>query len=231
LNSPGQRLFVALALAAILVGAAIVVSQGGSNDDAEVSDEPAEIADRFAGIEQDGMMLGDPAAELTVLEFADPQCPFCADFAADGLPGVIDDYVRPGTIRLDFAALTFIGPDSEAMARLIAAASLQDHAWETIDLLYARQGTENSGYATEEFLAEAAADVPGLDAEQVLAARDSPEVDALLDAAQRSAERLGINSTPTFVAVGEVGESQVLDLGALDADAFAGAIDLLLTGG
>ena len=230
MKSPGQRLFVALALAAILVGVAIVISQG-SDDDAGSSDEPTEIADRFAGIEQDGMTLGDPSAELTVIEFADPQCPFCAEFAADGLPGVIDEYVRPGRIRLDFAVLTFIGPDSEAMARLIAAASLQDHAWETIDLLYARQGTENSGYATEEFLAEAAADVPGLDAEQALADRDSPEVDAILEAARKSAARSGINSTPTFVAVGESGEAQALELGSLDAAAFSEAVDPLLSGG
>jgi protein-disulfide isomerase len=212
----GQKLFVALGLAAILVIVAIVVSQSGS-DDGGSGDDPAELSARFDGIEQRGMVLGDPAAEVTVSEFADLQCPFCADFATDTLPEVIDEYVRPGTISLEFEALAFLGPDSESLARLVAAASLQDLAWQTLDLAYARQGTENSGYATEEFLTEIAEDVPGLDAEQALADRTSPEVDAILADARDRAKAAGVNATPTFTVGDEQLQVDSLDLAGFEA--------------
>jgi protein-disulfide isomerase len=228
MKTRGQRLLLAVGLAAILVVVAILVSQGGSNDD-EGEDATGGSA-QFAGIEQDGTVIGDPGAELTVTEFADPQCPFCAEFAAEALPGVIDDYVRDGRVKLDLQVLAFLGPDSEALARLVGAASLQDRAWETADLLYDRQGEENSGYATQEFIAEAAADVPGLDAERALADRDSARVDAILAEAQELAGELGVESTPSFVAEGQGVGPRPLELASLDAEAFAAAIDPLLAG-
>ena len=87
MKSSGQRLFVAVVLAAVLIGIAIVVSQGGSDDGPSGSGDPNEIVERFEGIEQDGTVLGDPRADLTVTELADPQCPFCADFATDAFRG------------------------------------------------------------------------------------------------------------------------------------------------
>jgi protein-disulfide isomerase len=228
-TSRGQKLFVALALAAILVIVAIVVSQGGAGDD-DSGEDPNELAAQFDGIEQSGMVLGDPNADITVTEFADPQCPFCRDFATNVLPDVIDEYVRPGTINLDFQVLTFIGPDSEALARLIAAASLQDLAWETLDLAYARQGTENSGYATEEFLTEIANDVPGLDADRALADRTSPEVDRILDEANNRAEEAAVEATPSFTARVVGGEDQPMELESLDFAGFEAALEPFLPG-
>jgi protein-disulfide isomerase len=227
LTTRTQQLAVAVGLAVILVVVAIVVSQGGSDDEEDRSAD--EVTAIFEDIPQSGMELGDPDAPVVVSEFGDMQCPFCADFAADAIPQIVEDYVRPGRIRLDFQALTFIGPDSDSLARLVAAASLQDRAWETIELLYDRQGAENSGYATDEFLAEIAAEVPGLDAEQALADADtSPEVDRILQRATAAATELGINSTPSFAYAVDGSPQQVLDGVGLDAASFAAAIDPVL---
>jgi protein-disulfide isomerase len=229
MSARGRQLLIALGLAVVLVGIAIAVSLGGSDDEPER--EPAEIGDLFDGIPQMGTVLGDPDASLEVTEFGDMQCPFCADFAADAVPSIVEDYVRPGSLRLDFAVLAFLGPDSEGLARLVGAASLQDLAWPTIELLYQRQGAENSGYATEDFLAEAAADVPGLDAERALADRESPQVDRILRQAATEANRVGVSGTPSFFH-SEGGEAPVpLDVGSLDAEGFADAIDPLVGAG
>ena len=37
---------------------------------------------------------------MTLVEFADLQCPFCKQYATDVLPTVVRDYVRTGKVRL-----------------------------------------------------------------------------------------------------------------------------------
>jgi protein-disulfide isomerase len=111
----------AAALAAVIVVVAIVVSQGGAEDDGA----PA----RVQNIPQDGVYLGDPNAPATLIEFADLQCPFCAEYAAETLPWVIDRYVRDGRLRLELRLLAFLGPDSVRGRQWANAAALQDKLW------------------------------------------------------------------------------------------------------
>lgn len=85
----------------------IVVSQSGK-DDAKV-----EGTDLFANVPQKGIAIGDEDAPVTVIEFADLQCPFCRDFAIHELPGIVKDYVKPGDVRMELHLLAFIGADSE----------------------------------------------------------------------------------------------------------------------
>ena len=46
----------------------------------------------------------------------------------------------------------FLGPDSIKSARVAAGAQQQNKLWSFVETFYANQGTENSGYATDEFL-------------------------------------------------------------------------------
>jgi protein-disulfide isomerase len=154
-----------------------------------------------------------------VIEFADLQCPFCRQFAVDQLPGVVRDYVKPGRVRMEFRTLAFIGADSERAGRLAEAAAGQDRLWNVVDLLYANQGAENSGWASDALLRRVAGAVPGLDAERALAERDGAAVTARLRAAANLAERSGVQSTPTFL-VGQ-GDS----LRAVDATGLRAAIE------
>ena len=227
MSASAKKLLLALGLAAVLVAVAIVVSQSGS-DEPEPPAEDGQILEALEGIPQRGTVLGDPAAPVQVTEFGDMQCPFCADFARDGFAEVVDRYVRDGSISLDFQVLAFLGPDSEALARLVAAASLQDLTWQAVEILYARQGAENSGFATEDFLREAAEAIPGLDAERALADRASPEVDAVLAEAEERAGEAGVEGTPSFFWTTGSGDPQPLDPGSLDGSGFAAAIEPVL---
>ena len=101
-------LIAAAALAAILIGA----SQVGAGDATRPSpDLPQPLRSRpatpepslFAGIEQQGAALGSPNAPVTLVEYADLQCPFCAQWARDTLPTLVEDYVKGGKLRIVFA--------------------------------------------------------------------------------------------------------------------------------
>lgn len=215
-----QQLLAITGFAVILVGVLIVVSQGGDDSDGA---EPVEGL--FEGLAQDGASLGDEKAPYTLVEFADMQCPFCADYDRDVLPTVVDEYVRPGQLRLEFRALTFIGPDSEEAGRFAVALGEQDHLWEFIDLMYRNQGTENSGYVDTDFLTGLAEQIPGADVDRALADQDSDSVSKALEQARNEAAKAGISSTPSFLIGPTDGPLETLEVSQLEPEAFRQAID------
>ena len=170
----------------------------------------------LAGIPQRGTTLGDPNAPVTVVEFADLQCPFCRDSALTQLPGIVERYVKPGKVGMQFESLAFIGPDSVRAARVAEAAASQDKLWNFVDMMYRNQGKENSGYATDAYLRRLAGAVPGLDVGKAFAARDGGAVTARLEAAQTAATKAGVRSTPTFL-VKHGASTKVVDAAGLNA--------------
>jgi protein-disulfide isomerase len=202
-------LAAAAAVAAIIVVAAIVISQSGTDDD-EASSPP-----RVERLAQNGVSLGDPDAPATLIEFADLQCPFCAEFAREELSGVIDSYVRDGRLRLELRLLAFIGPDSERARQVAHAAALQDRLWSFTDRFFRNQGPENSGYATDAFLQRLARRTPGLDVERVSEDLGTQEAEALSRQAERLARRLRVQGTPSFYLVRDGGEPEPIEIDQL----------------
>jgi protein-disulfide isomerase len=201
------RLLAAVGIAAALVAvAAIASSSGGKPAAARAHTATAAL---FRGIPEHGGVLGDPAAPLTVTEYVDLQCPICAAAARDTLPTLIRDYVRTGRAKLDARTLHFIGPDSERAARVAAGAERQGRLWPFLEAFYAAQGQENSGYVTDDFLRSVAA-AAGVDAQAALKFADSAVAQDRLNRASADAQRLGIDSTPTFTVARGNGKPRVL---------------------
>ncbi len=216
-----RRSLIQLALVTIaalsVVATAIYVSRP--------DDQPkAAVTTSFAGIPQDGIALGSPSAPVTLVEFADLQCPYCAVYATEVLPTIIDRYVRPGKLRLELNVLTFLGDDSVRAGRVAAAAAQQDGLWSFTDAFFHNQGTENSGYATDEFLRETAT-AAGLDADAALSERDGEAAAELLGDAQAEADKLGVDSTPSFFLRGADGELEPLEVSDLTPETFTAALD------
>jgi protein-disulfide isomerase len=200
-----QRIWLlggALALAAVIV-VAIALASGGSDTPKKKAGEriagQSEAAALFGGIPQRGITLGDPRAPLTLVEFADLQCPFCRDFTAQTLPSIVTDYVRTGKVKLVFRNVAFIGTDSARGAQMAAAAGLQDKLWQFVDVFYTNQGAENSGYVTDDFLRRIGSGVRGLDVEQAMDDRGLPKVQDQLNEAQVAWQTAGFSGTPSFL--------------------------------
>lgn len=204
----------------VVIGVAIYF--GGSSH----SSKPADLS----GIPQKGVSLGSPTAKLTLVEFSDPQCPYCGDWARNVFPSLVQKYVRTGKLRMEYAGLAFLGNESTSLLRLAQAAGLQNKLWNVVDLEFVRQGTENSGYATDAFIKGLVEAVPGLDVKKVLAAANTNAVQPMIDAAQILAEmRVGKQiATPTFL-LGRTGSKQTETIvGAQPLSTFTTAIDAQL---
>jgi protein-disulfide isomerase len=188
----------------------------------------AETAKLFRGIPQKLNVVGNPNAPVTMVEFADLQCPFCRQFALNALPAIVRDYVRPGKVKLVFAGLAFIGPDSETAVRAAYAAGLQNRLWQFLDLLYRNQGPENSGWVTDALLRATARAIPGVGASTMMAARHTSEIDNAILATQQQASSARVNETPTFFAGRTGGTLNRIPLTSLTPAAFRPTLDALL---
>jgi protein-disulfide isomerase len=189
------------------------------------SDEPRGLLD---GIPQEGVVLGDPDAPVTLVEFADLQCPYCARFTRTAFAVIVEEFVRTGEVRLVFRGVAFLGPDSEKALRAVLAAGQQRKLWQLVELLYAHQGPENSGWVTDELVRELGGGVEGLDVERRMAERTSEAVEVELALAAQAADRARVDGTPTFW-VGPTDEPlRLLAKGAAEAAAFRSALAGLL---
>jgi len=48
----------------------------------------------------DDPVIGNPDAPITIIEFTDFQCPFCARFHTQTLPLILEEYIEPGKVKL-----------------------------------------------------------------------------------------------------------------------------------
>jgi protein-disulfide isomerase len=198
-----------LAAAVVIVVVAIAVSSGGSSKKTSGAGAGgtlqgvAATKSLIGGIPQKGITLGNPSAPVTIVEFADPQCPFCKQYTLNEMPTLVEKYVRTGKAKMELRLLTFIGPDSVTAANVLTAAGQQNKLWNATDLLYRNQGEENSGYVTDDFLTKVLTGA-GADAGKAIAAAGDSAVSRQIAAAKTLTSRYDVTGTPT-VLVGPTG--------------------------
>lgn len=197
-----------LAVAVVLV--LIVVNAGDSGGgDAENIEGAAAIEKELIGIPQDGLVLGEPSAKAKLIEFGDLQCPVCKGYAEEILPDVIESKVRSGAARLEFRSFIIINEESADAAAAAIAAGEQGRGWQFVELFYRNQGTEASGYVTDDFLT-AVAEAAGVpDIHKWDARRQSRATLAQVEAETAEAQQLDLTGTPSFLIEGpSVGDGQ-----------------------
>jgi protein-disulfide isomerase len=218
------------ALAAVaLVGASLVGGRGSSHAAPSTTVAmSAETARLLAGIPQHGDTLGAPRAPVTLVEYADMQCPYCGEFARGTLPTLIRDYVRPGKVKLVFRGLQFVGADSATALTAVYASGRQDRQWNYLELMYQNQGTENTGWVTEDLITAIGEAVPGLDVARMQSDRQSQPVTDAIAVSGRRAQLDGVRGTPWFEVGKTGGATRTLQISSLDPSAFTPALDRLL---
>jgi protein-disulfide isomerase len=228
-----RRTLVLVSLAAAVVASVLAIVTACGSGGAKTQTSPTVTgADRVAsllqGIPQHGTTLGQPSAPVTLVEFADPQCPYCGDWERDALPTIVSRYVRTGKVRIVFEGLAFVGADSVTALRTALAAAPQNRFWNVLELLYENQGTENTGWVTDSLLHDIGAAVPGLDSKRMFAERSSTAVDQAMTQASTAARDAGVTGTPSFAVGRTGGQLRLVHVTSLTASAITPALDAAL---
>ena len=66
-------------------------------------------------------IIGDPNAPISIIEFSDFQCPFCARFHIQTLPSILEEYVDQGKVKLIFRDFPIQNIHPNALPASVAA--------------------------------------------------------------------------------------------------------------
>lgn len=158
----------------------------------------------------DGDAIGKADAPVTLTLYEDFQCPFCLQFTLSYEEMLIEDYVKPGKLRIEFRHFVILGPESQAAAAAAICAADQEKFWPFHHRLFLEQARAgqlrdevlNEGRFSNEALAELAGDV-GVDAAAYETCFKDPATLLRLQADSREARQFGLRGTPGLVLDGQ----------------------------
>ncbi len=151
--------------------------------------------------------LGPDDARYVIREFSDFQCPFCARYAQEVLPGLKAELLERGDVRFEYHhfPLSSIHPNAQPAAEAaecVSAANSPEAFWRYHDALFERQQAWSGLGDPHPYFVRLAADI-GLGTEGVAACLENrdfaPEVS---EAARVAGQDLGLRGTPTVFVNG-----------------------------
>lgn len=91
----------------------------------------------------DDPVRGDPNAPISIIEFSDFQCPFCARFHVQTLPSLLEEYIDTGKVKLVYRDFPIQSIHPNALPAAVAAecANEQGKYWEYHDALFEKQSS------------------------------------------------------------------------------------------
>ena len=159
---------------------------------------------------------GNPSAAVTIYEYTDLQCPYCAH-GAKVLKEVLARYEGQVRVVVKHLPLPAIHPQAMRAAQYFEAISLQDpaKAWAFHDRVFVEQASLAKG---EEFLRGLAAEL-GVDGERLARDLTAAEIEARIAADLRESQAYRFDGVPAFVV-----DNRILK-GAQPAERFFEIID------
>jgi len=171
-------------------------------------------------VADDDPYLGPKDAKVTVVEFADFQCPFCGAFSglnkemvtnmqsrdASWQPAesnIIKDYVKTNKVRFVWKDYPFLGQESIWAAAAARCAEDQGKFWEYHDYLFTNQKGENQGAFSKENLKKFAATL-GFNTGDFNSCLDSGKHEKKVQDAISYGQSVGVNGTPATYVNGKL---------------------------
>jgi len=160
-SSRWKKLSRSYADSGMLLGADGNTQSVGANGDLVIADieaaiknpSPAPTSGPLALTSRD-VIMGDPNAPVTVIEYGDYQCPFCERFYAQVQSVIEQQYVQTGKVKFVFRNFPFLGQESIDAGAAVECAKELGKFWEYHGALYASKtedaqkygGGENDGF-------------------------------------------------------------------------------------
>ena len=170
----------------------------------------------FGGVRQEGDRLGSPDAPVSIQVFDDVQCSNCRKQFLTTIPPLVEDYVRPGDVRLEYRHYSF-SPRVTQLGFLGAeAVADQDYSWPYIYLFFRNQGEAERLGIDEEYLATIAGSIPEVDIpewREYLRAEGGPDgqIRERLERYESLGSNLEIRAEPAAVVSGPGGTRTLQD--------------------
>lgn len=200
---------VSIVVAAVLISGSVLYSTknkvGGTpsveKPSANIPSAGVNAPDLASALKLGGrdVVLGNPNAKVTAIEYGDYQCPFCSKFFTTIEGKLRDEYITPGKVNMVFRNLQFLGPESIVAAEAAECAKDQKQFWGYHDALYVAEhadNRENNGNLNRALLLSLAEGLK-MDTGAFTSCMDSKKYEAQVQNDTASAQRIGVNSTPT----------------------------------
>ncbi|OGZ53378.1 MAG: hypothetical protein A3B25_02040 [Candidatus Ryanbacteria bacterium RIFCSPLOWO2_01_FULL_48_26] len=201
---------VSILIAGVMISGSIVylVHRGPTSGSSEQNlaavgvNPPVQIA----AVTDRDVILGDPNAPVTIIEYGDFQCPFCERFFSETEPLIREKYVNAGTVRMIYRNFAFLGPESINAAEASECAKDQKKFWAFHDEIYKKErmdGRENNGNLNRDLFLAIAKDI-GLNVESFKSCIDSKKYASVVQAEVADGKSAGVDSTPWFSINGQI---------------------------
>lgn len=216
---------ISILIAAVMIAGALVFTtlyKGGSgdavanNNDANAGAANGAVTPSSASttailaLSSRDAILGDANAPVTVIEYGDYQCPYCAQYYSTTQSSIISKYVNTGKVKMVFRDYPFLGNESVAAAEAAQCAEDQNKLWAYHDALYSAKlgddgkgGTENDGTLSRTLFMSIASNLK-MDTKAFGDCIDSNKYANLVAQEKADGGVLGVNSTPATIVNGSL---------------------------
>jgi protein-disulfide isomerase len=230
---------IAIVLAGVIIGGAVIYSNGqnpatdtadtNTTQTEEITYEDSVIAEKDQMLTF-GHQVGDPDAPIVVVEFSDPQCPFCANFHLT-MDKIMETYGANGSVAwryiylFPFDSRPDVHPNARPLAEAIECAAKvggEDMYWAFTKAVF--EGEKNGTTDVEKIGADL-----GLNVNALNACIENKETVDIVDKQHTFSESLGLRGTPHSVVILPDGTGYRIN-GAYPYDTVAITIEAALAG-
>ncbi len=183
-------------IAVLIVGCWLLIN--AVNNSPSLS-APVQIANLPALTKDDFVKGASESAKVTLIEYADFQCPACGSYFPL-VKMLSQDFSKDLRIVYRFFPLVSIHKNAMLAAQTAYAAGLQNKFWEMHDMLYENQNSWAETDAKDTFMNYAK--TLKLDLNKFKTDLDATSTKEFINSETNKATSIGVNSTPTFFVNG-----------------------------
>jgi protein-disulfide isomerase len=164
----------------------------------------------------DDMTMGNPAAKVTMIEYASVACPHCARFATEVFPQFKTKYIDSGKVRYVSREALTGDPAIAAAGFLTARCAGKDKYFQVVDAIYRAQSDIYASGDPHAALLNIARSAGLSDAQFDACIKDEAALNALNARWEKYVKDDNITGTPTFVINGKVYDKGEMSIDQLD---------------
>ena len=222
----------AVVFGVILIGGSITLFLNmGQNNTAQNQEDPEQLTMLLQPIVQNASALGTSKSNITLLEFGDYQCQYCARFHRDTKDLIVNNYINTGKINFLFKDFVINDRPADKLSTLAAIGSYcaaeQGKYWPYHDEVYRNSKGENTDWVSKNSLTQFAVYAGVTDINKFSSCLDSKKYQSLVTTNDNLARMYGLTSTPTFILIAD-GKPMAKIVGAQPYSVFEGAINQVL---